>query len=157
MTTPHQPDRFTFATFPGMNPVFVNDTDRQDDLHTAYAWCLHVRVPTDEYGTGTPAAGDFFTAIMASVPVGTFPWLRADASAATPAAVGGDSFTAWCEPFTDDGDDARALHLYFGSPEVEIARNLALAFMVRTGLTPYDVALSTAGDWAEQAPLPVTA
>lgn len=152
--TPHQPDRFAFATFTGMNPVFVTEDTPCDDLHTTYAFALHVKVPA-AFGSQRSAASDFFDRVLSTVPVGTFPWLRAEVDDTTPAATGGDSFAGWCEPYGYGGeDDSYALHLYFSSPSLEIARNLALAFAVRIGLTRFDVALSTAGDWAEQTTIP---
>lgn len=154
MTEPFQPDRFTFATFPGMNPPFLTEDTSCNDPETTYAWALHVRVPDD---TDPGAAERFYNAVVDATQPGTFPWLRSAADDKRPAAIGGDSYQSWCEPYNhDDMEDARALHLYFSAPTLVYAVNIALAFVVRSGLTRYDVALSAAGDWAEQVTIPFT-
>lgn len=138
-------ERMTYQTFTGLNPEFV-DLDRDTDKEDAWSWTLHVRVPPGV----TPQA--FHEELLARTAL-AHSWLG-EAGTNQPAACGGDSFTAWCEPFPYCPEDDQALHLYFGAPDEDCARALAVAFLALTGLDRSEVALSTGGDWAEQTDIP---
>lgn len=144
----HPDDHIPWSTFPGLNPCFVN-LDRDSFKDTAWSWCLHVRVP----GTTLDDVKAFYTLVLAET-AEAHTWLADDANRDIVAACGGDSFQAWAETYPQDEEDSRALHLYFGAPDLDAARMSAVAFLALTGLTASDVALSTSGDWAEQAPIP---
>lgn len=141
-----------WSTFPDLDPSFV-DKARDTDLATAFAWSLHIRVP-DEYGTDLTGVVAFHSAVLAATER-AHTWLSDDDDRMVSAACGGDSFQTWCEPFPyADDDDARALHLYFSAPDANAARLMSAGYLSLLGLTTRDVALSTAGDWAEQLPIP---
>lgn len=122
---------FTLQTFEGVDPAYLTEVDR--DLYTAQHWTLHLHTDMPNM-----LAADF-RATGAEVLTGDF--------------VGGDSFRQWCET-SDDGDNDQALHVYFTASTLEQAVRTAEALCAAVGITsPTAVALSTAGDWAEQSPI----
>lgn len=120
--------RFTLKTFTELDPAYVTDADH--DLGTAHVWVLHLRVDDAER---------------------VWLLLRATGSEVlTGDAVGGDSWREWCEPVDTEPE---ALHVYFHAATQEDAMRTAQALCVMIGQTdPTSVAVSTAGDWAEQTP-----
>lgn len=124
---PHpQPDRFPLATFSHLDPVYLTESDH--DLTTATHWTLHL-----------PAANRDEAAITARRLL-TAPHFTAGDY------CGGDSWEAWAEPATPNQDVA--VHVYFVAPDLFTARSQARLMADSVGTMK--VALSTAGDWAEQ-------
>lgn len=139
---------FTLCTYPTLDPPLV-DHDRDDSVLTAWTWTLHVRVPSDYSVLG------FIEYVRRQVDPAIC-LLPIDEDNHRPAMIGGDSFTEWGEAFDPNrkGGDHRALHLYVTAPDPTCAVGVGVAFMALTGLGLTDVALSTAGDWAEQVEMP---
>ena len=141
-----------YTTFPGLNPDFV-DLTRDASKDTAWAWCLHIAVPP-EYGKIPDQAAEAFHQAVLVATENAHTWIG-DLGTNVPAACGGDSFSSWAESFPQDPDDDVALHLYMSAADEPMAAALAVAFLTLTGLTTREVALSTAGDWAEQVTIPM--
>lgn len=121
---------FTLRTFTGLDPEYLSDADR--DLYTAQHWTLHLRTVVPELLAAELRSSG------AEVLTGDF--------------VGGDSFRQWCEK--PEGYEDLVLHVYFRAGTLEQATSTAEALCASVGiLDPKDAALSTALDWAEQAPL----
>lgn len=130
--------------FPVRTPKFETveqEPVEQCDLSTATLWMLHLRFPA------APLRYD--TRLKTILALGF--------ECITEEFIGGDSFFAWAEPAAGEEFD-RALHLEFVAPTLEAALRAARAMCERMAeagyveyLSPKNVTLSTAGDWAEQA------
>jgi hypothetical protein len=121
-------ERFTLDGF--YDGETRGDGPGDDALETAKVWTLHVAA------TGRRSIEELRDAAVTCLGVYEV--------------IGGDSWQQWCEPLSGGPYDEPALHISFRAEDLATATVRARAMCSTLGTRPG--VLSTAGDWAEQAP-----